>query len=85
MALADEDPRVEVIVTVWVDPTARWVTTKVPELRPAGIVRVVGTVATEVFELDRLIVTPDGPAYAFRRTLAVTTVPELPTTVDGES
>ena len=70
----EKDP---VRVTELVLETVLVVTEKVAEVEPAGTMTLDGTVAAEVFELDRLTVMPPVPAAVVRVTVPVAEVPPV--------
>jgi hypothetical protein len=71
---------VAVIVTIFCEVTALWVTVKVPEVEPAGIVMALGTVTAEVKLLLNITLAPPVGAGTSRVTVPVTAVAEPPLT-----
>jgi hypothetical protein len=71
-------------VTVVCVATFMWVTVNVVVVLPAGIVMLAGTTAALELELVSLTSTPPVGAIPLSETVPVTTVDELPWTVDGD-
>jgi hypothetical protein len=71
---------VAVRVVVLVAETLRWVTAKLAEEDPAGIVNDARTVAAVLFELTRVTFAPPAGAGPLRVTMPVTSVCDPPTT-----